>query len=321
MQTDTALRASTDAVTCFHPLAPEDAPVVAAMRAAASSHKGEINGPQARIPFDAMIGAAPAAADVKTAPGVVGGVRGWWCRPLAARPNARLLYVHGGGYVLGSARAFCNIVSQIAQRTRTDTFIPEYRLAPEHSFPAALDDVCAAYRGLAEGGPEAVAVAGESAGGGLVLALLSVAAQDTRAMPLPCGAAVISPWTDLALTGASYRDRADADPIFTRGSLGSLAGHYLQGQDATDPRASPLHGPLGGLPPIRIDVGEDEVLLDDSRRYAERARAAGVEVTLSVWAGMAHAFPSSVGKLAAAGQALDAIGTFLSQRLEARSMT
>ena len=317
MQTTTDPTTGADEATCVHPLAPQDAPVVAAMRAAAASHKGEINGPQARAPFDAMIGAAPAATDVRIEPGVVGGVPGWWCRPVAARPDARILYVHGGGYVLGSARAFCNLVSQIAQRTRTDTFIPEYRLAPEHPFPAAFSDVCAAYRGLGEGGPGAAAVAGESAGGGLVLALLQAAAQNPRVLPRAVGAAVISPWTDLALTGASYRTRADADPIHTRGSLGGLAGHYLQGQDATDPRASPLYGPLGGLPLVRIDVGEDKVLLDDSRRYAERARAAGSQVTLAVWAGMAHAFPSSVGKLAAAGEALDAIGAFLNGRLDA----
>lgn len=227
MQTNTALR-SARGETTHYPLAAEDAPVVAKMRAAAASHKGEINGPQAREPFDAMIGAAPAAPGVQTEPGTVGGVPGWWCRPAAARPGAHLLYVHGGGYVLGSARAFCNIVGQIAQRTRTDAFIPDYRLAPEHPFPAAFDDVCAAYRGLGEGGPGTVAVAGESAGGGLVLALL--AAINAAALPLPCGAAVISPWTDLALTGGSYLDRAEADPIHTRGSLGGLAGHYLQGQ-------------------------------------------------------------------------------------------
>ena len=264
-----------------------------------------------------MIAAAPAAADVEFEPGSVGGVPGWWCRPLRARPGARLLYVHGGGYVLGSAQAFCNFVSHVAQRTRTDTFIPDYRLSPEHPFPAALDDVCAAYNGLAEGVSGAIAVAGESAGGGLILALLSIVAQGPHGKRLPCAAAVFSPWTDLALSGASYHDRADADPIFTRSSMEATAAQYLHGHNAADPRASPLYSELGGLPPIRIDVGEDEVLLDDSRLYTDRARAAGNNVTLAVWGGMAHAFPFHVGKIAAAGQALDAIGSFLSEWIEA----
>ena len=303
--------------THIHPLNPKDAPVVAAMREATSAYKGRVNGPEARASFDAMIGAVPAAADVNIEPGNVGGVTGWWCRPRGARLDAQTLFVHGGGYVLGSARSFCNFVGHLARGTETDTFIPDYRLAPENPFPAAIDDVCAVYRGMTESDSKAVVLAGESAGGGLVLALLSIiGAQSINAMPMPRGAAVFSPWTDLALTGASYQNRADADPIFTRVSMEGVAAQYLQGAKATDPKASPLYSALRGLPSIRIDVGEDEVLLDDSRVYAERAHAAGTDVSLSVWVGMSHCFPFNIGRLAAAGQAVDAICRFLTTRID-----
>jgi acetyl esterase/lipase len=300
----------------IHPLSPEDAPAVAAMRQAASAHKGEALGPEARPMFDAMFAATPAAADVRVEAATIGGIAGFWLRPADARPGARILYLHGGGYVLGSAQALTSFAGQIATRVGADTFVPDYRLAPEHPFPAAIDDAVAAYRGLVAGGAERIVVAGDSAGGGLTLALLSILASDkTRGMVQPAGAAAISPWTDLALTGESFETRADADPIFTRGVLQAFAEMYLQGQDATNPKASPLHARLDDLPPIRIDVGDDEVLLADSIRYADLARAAGVEIKLSIWEGMPHVFQSSLGQFLAAEQSLDAIGDFLRQRL------
>ena len=300
----------------IQPLSPEDAPAVAAMRGAASAHKGEPLGPEARPMFDAMMAATPAAADVRIEPATVGGIAGFWLRLPNARPGARMLYIHGGGYVLGSAKALTNFAGQITARVGADTFVPEYRLAPEHPFPAAIDDAVAAYRGLVAEGAEPIVVVGDSAGGGLTLSLLSILAADkTKGTVQPVGAAVMSPWTDLALTGDSFETRAEADPIFTRGVLQGFADMYLQGQDATNPKASPLHAELNGLPPIRIDVGDDEVLLADSVRYADRARAAGVEVTLSVWEGMPHVFQSSLGRFLAAEQSVDAIGDFLRQRL------
>lgn len=146
------------------------------------------------------------------------------------------------------------------------------------------------------------------------MALLSILAAESGT-PQPLAAAVMSPFTDLALTGASIESRAEADPIFTRGVLAAFADFYLQGQSAVDPKASPLYAGLAGLPPIRIDVGDDELLLDDSRRYAERARAAGAEVTLSVWTGMPHVFQSGLGHFLAAEQSIDAIGAFLREWL------
>jgi epsilon-lactone hydrolase len=303
-------------MTIIQPLPPQDALPVAATRQAASAHKGEKLGPEARPVFDAMFAATPAAADVRVEPATVGGIPGFWLRPDRARPRAFILYVHGGGYVLGSAQAVTNFAGQIAARVGADTFVPDYRLAPEHPFPAAIDDIAAAYRGLVAEGAERIVIAGDSAGGGLTLALLSIlAAEKPKATLQPVGAAVMSPWTDLALTGASFQSRAEADPIFTRSVLQALAEAYLQGQDVTDPRASPLYAQLTDLPPIRIDVGDDEVLLDDSIRYADRARAAGVDVKLSAWTGMPHVFQSSLGRLLAAEQSLNAIGDFLRQRL------
>ncbi|MGA7972175.1 MAG: alpha/beta hydrolase [Pseudolabrys sp.] len=301
----------------IQPLSPEDAPAVAAVRQAASAHKGEKLGPEARPIFDAMFVATPAAADVRVEAATVGGIAGFWLRPANAQPGARMLYLHGGGYVLGSAQALTNFAGQIAARVGADTFVPDYRLAPEHPFPAAIDDAVAAYRGLVADGAERIVVAGDSAGGGLTLALLSILAADkTKGMVQPVGAAVMSPWTDLSLAGDSFDTRAEADPIFTRGVLRGFADMYLRGQDATNPKASPLYARLDGLPPIRIDVGDNEVLLADSIRYADRARAAGVKVTLSIWEGMAHVFQSSLGQFLAAERSVTAVGAFLSVRLD-----
>ena len=163
-------------MTIIQPLPPQDALPVAAMRQAALAHKGEKLGPEARPMFDAMFAATPAAAGVRTEPATVGGMPGFWLRPDRARARAFILYLHGGGYVLGSARAVTNFAGQIAARAGADTFVPNYRLAPEHPFPAAIDDVVAAYRGLVTEGAERIVIAGDSAGGGLT----SGAAVDPR---------------------------------------------------------------------------------------------------------------------------------------------
>jgi len=301
-------------MTAIQAFLPEDAPAMAAMREAAAPHKGEALGPAARPMLDTMIAATPATAGVVVEPGMVGGIAGFWCRPINAQRGARILYLHGGGYVLGSAQAFTNFVGQIAVRTGADTFVADYRLAPEHPFPAAMDDAVAAYLGLAASGTERIVVVGDSAGGGLTLALLSMLISETNILQ-PAGAAVMSPWTDLALTGASFRTRAEADPIFTHGALEAFASAYLQGHNATDPKASPLYGALKGLPPIRIDAGDDEVLLDDSIRYAAKARAAGSNVELVVWTGMPHVFQTSLGQFRAAEHSVAAICDFLRRRL------
>jgi epsilon-lactone hydrolase len=292
----------------------QDAPVVAAIREGARAQRGKVFGSLAREPFDKLKSGVQAAPAVKTESGTVGGVPGWWCRPEDPRPGARLLYLHGGCYVLGSAKAFCNQASHFAKLANVDTFIPDYRLAPEHAFPAAADDVVAVYRALIQQGTAKIVLVGDSAGGGLAVHLLATAAGE-KASQLR-GAVLMSPMVDLSLSGASMQERADADPIFTKEVLAAFVRDYLRGHDARDPKASPLFGPLGGLPPIRIDVGEDEILLDDSMRLADAVATAGGDVALSVWAGVAHSFQNGVGKLSAATRAVEAEGRFLADRLK-----
>jgi epsilon-lactone hydrolase len=235
--------------------------------------------------------------------------------PTQARKGAAILHLHGGWFNWGTASAFRNFVGHIARSARVDAFIPDYRLAPEHPFPAALEDAEASYRGLIDRGLKIV-LTGDSAGGNLALSLLSIAnAKAGSAGIVPRGAVVLSPVTDLALTGESFETRAEADPYFIRSQVASLVRSYPGESDPRNPLASPLYGDLAGLPPVRVHVGDDEVLLDDSRRYVERAVAAGVDARLDVWMGMPHGFVNGVGNLHAANQALRAIGAFLSERL------
>ncbi len=278
---------------------------MAELRTLVAPNKGKLQGPAARAPFDAIAGRVAAPAGVSFRPGTVGGVSGYWCTPEAVTPGAVLLHLHGGWFTWGSAHAFRHLVGQIAKRVGVEAFVPDYRLAPEHPFPAGRDDARACYLALAEAGTRRVAVTGDSAGGCLAL-LLAASVQ-----PAPVAVATLSPVTDLALAGASWDSRAEADPYFTRSQAEGLIRGYIGSLDPADPVASPLFGDLTGLPPIRIHVGEDEVLLDDARRYAERAAAAGADVAVDVWEGMAHGFASAVGRLIAAEQALDAIGGFL----------
>ena len=274
-------------------------------------------GPEARPGFDALTSKTPAADGVTTEAAAVGGIRGWWCRPVDAMAGAAVLYLHGGAYVLGSAAAYRNFGGQLATRTKAATFVADYGLAPEQPFPAAIEDAQAAYRGLAAAGFTRIALAGDSAGGGLALALLSVLTANAQAGhgPKPVAAAVMSPWADLALTGDSLRTQASADPLLTRDSLASAARIYLREHDPRDPRASALYANLAGSPPVCLHVGEAEVLLDDSRRYAEAIETAGGSADLHVWQGMVHVFPANLGFLRAAPEALDLIGAFLHRHL------
>jgi len=298
-----------------HSLSEKDREAVAAMRKEVAPFKGKMSEPSARPPFDEVMEHTPDARGVTYEKRAVGGVPGISCTPQGARPGAKILYLHGGAYVLGSANAYRHFAGQIAARAKAAVFVADYRLAPEHRFPAALDDARAAYRGLVEGGARKIAIVGDSAGGGLALALLSIVQSESVA---PVAAVVMSPWTDLALTGGSLEDRADDDPLLTKEMLSKTAASYLDGHDPRDPLASPLYGALAGRPPIQLHVGASEVLLDDTRRYAERARAAGAEAVAHLWEGMTHVFPSSVGTLEAAEKALSLMATFLDERLGAR---
>jgi monoterpene epsilon-lactone hydrolase len=287
-----------------------------AIRPQIEPFKGTMTGPEARVPYDAIIAQVQAPPGVAYEAGEVGGIPGIWCRPEVATPGNSLLFLHGGAYIFGSPLAYQSLAGQIAARANAVAFIPEYRLAPEAPFPAAWEDAWTAYRGLIDLGARSIALVGDSAGGGLALAMLADGQipDQVKASVNPTAIVAFSPWTDLAMTGPSVRERADEDPMLTPEMLEITAATYLQGHDPRDPHASPLYGSFAGLPPTQIHVGTSEILLDDSLRYMSRAREAGVDVTAHVWEGMPHVFPTSVGTLEAAGEALDLVGDFLRER-------
>lgn len=245
----------------------------------------------------AMASLAGVFEGIPTPPGVAqdpvdaGGVPGFWFRPPEARPTAAILYLHGGGYVMGSVATHRSLIARLALATGVSVLALDYRLAPEHPFPAAIDDVDAAYRWLRAAGlsPERIVFAGDSAGGGLVLGSL-VALRD-RGVPLPAAAIVLSPLADLELTGGSTRRGID-DPMVDIAGTRLMAAAYLKGgTNPRDPRASAIHADYRGFPPLLIEVGTREILLDDALRVAERARAAGVDVELVVADGLTHVWP------------------------------
>jgi len=309
-------------VVVIHPLDPEDASIISRIRTAARPQKGVPWRIEARKPYDALLEGVSPRDDVTFEPGTVGGVPGLWIHPASSRSGEAILHFHGGWFHAGSARAYRHLVGHIAARAGARAFVPDYRLAPEHPFPAAVDDVLATYRGMDDRGIRRIAITGDSAGGNLALVLAAcVAGKEVSAKAILVGAAAFSPVTDLTLSGATYETRAEADLYFTRPQVAELVRSYLGSVDANDPLASPLQGRLPGLPPIRIHVGDDEVLLDDSRRYVDRAIAAGVDARLDVWTGMPHGFVAIIGAVKAAAQALDASGLFLSERLHAPHQT
>ncbi len=253
----------------------------------------------------------PVAPDVAVETIDAAGVAAEWLAPTGARANAALLYLHGGGYVIGSPRSHRHVAAALGCAAGTSVLLPEYRLAPEHRFPAAVDDAVTAYRWLLARGidPARIVIAGDSAGGGLTIALL-VALRDA-AVRLPAAAVCISPWVDMTCAGKSYDTLAAADPIVQKARVLEMADLYLASADATHPLASPVFADLTGLPPLFVQVGSDEVLLDDAVALVDRARAAGVVATLEVWPEMIHVWHWFLSFLDEAPAAIDAIGAFV----------
>jgi len=225
-----------------------------------------------------------------------------------------LLYLHGGAFALGSINTSREWVARLVRATKMRALAINYRLAPEHPYPAALDDATTAYLWLLKEGiePSRIILAGDSAGGGLALSTL--VGQRDAGHPLPAGAVCISPWTDLALTGDSIQDKAQIDPILSPGDLDMYAGYYAGEYERTWPLLSPLYADLQGLPPLLIQVGTDEILLDDAVRCASKARKTGVDVTLETWDGMFHVF-QMFPFLPETKRAVESIAKFVSQRL------
>jgi len=242
------------------------------------------------------------------------GVPAEWVAAAGVGDGRALLYLHGGAYQIGSPGTLRHLVARLSGVAQARALSVDYRLAPEYPFPAAVDDAVAAYRWLlAEGtDPATIAVAGDSAGGGLALGTL-VALRDAGE-PMPAAAVLLSPWTDLALTGESLRTRASVDVMVKPGSMHQTAAFYLAGEDPRHPYASPLYANLRGLPPLLIQVGDAEVILDDSTRVAARAREAGIDVTLEVWDEMPHVFHAFAGLLPESDQAIERIGEWLQHR-------
>jgi acetyl esterase/lipase len=244
-----------------------------------------------------------------------GGVPAEWVVPAASGDRRVLLYFHGGAYQMGSPATLRHLVALLAAAANARALSVDYRLAPEHPFPAAVDDAVAAYRWLLATGsdPAQIIVAGDSAGGGLALGSL-VALRDAGE-PMPAAAVLLSPWTDLALTGESLTTRADVEMMIKPAGMPETAGLYLAGADSRHPYASPLYADLTGLPPLLIHVGDAEVIRDDSTRLAVKARAAGVPVTIEVWDEMPHVFLAFAGFLPEADHAIEQIGGWLAERL------
>ena len=253
----------------------------------------------------------PIPADVKIERVSAPAAPAEWLRPPSAVAGRVVLYLHGGGYVIGSPRSHRHLAAAIASAGAASALLLDYRLAPEHPFPAAVDDAVAAYRWLLDQGiaPGHIVIAGDSAGGGLTVATL-LALRDVSG-PLPAGGVCISPWVDLTCSGASYRTKAEVDPIVTSGPIEEMARAYLGDRDRRTPLASPLFADLRGLPPLLIHVGSDEMLLDDAIQLSERARQAGVTATLEVWDRMIHVWHWFLPMLEEAESAVASIGRFI----------
>ena len=238
-----------------------------------------------------------------------------WLRPPSAEPGRVVLYLHGGGYVIGSPRSHRHLAAAIAAAAGASALLLEYRCAPESPFPAAVDDAVAAYRWLLDQGISAggLVIAGDSAGGGLTVATL-LALRD-GGVPLPAAGVCISPWVDLTCSGASYSTKAASDPIVKKAGVEEMARAYLGMADRRTPLAAPLFADLRGLPPLLIQVGSEEVLLDDATQLAERARAAGVDTTLEVWDQMVHVWHWFLPLLDEAEEAIGTIGRFARARM------
>ncbi len=230
-----------------------------------------------------------------------------WIEPPSVQQHRVILYLHGGGYCIGSPNTHRSLLARLCEASSARGLLVDYRLAPTYKFPAAVEDALDSYQWLLGQGidPKSIVIAGDSAGGGLAISTC-MALRDASA-PLPAAIVAMSPWTDLALTGWSMLTLANHDPMLDMKSLSIMSRHYLQGKKPTEPLASPLYGDFKGMPPMLIHVGSNEVLRDDSTRLSQKAEAAGVDISVEVWGGMTHVFqfypnlPEAKGSIARLG--------------------
>jgi len=265
--------------------------------------------------LEAMFGKLSLDPDVRIEKITIEGIPGEWVTAPNAVGNRVFLYLHGGGYCLGSCNTHRNMGVKLSRATATRVLVIEYRLAPEHPFPAAVEDAVSAYRWLISSGfaPERIVVGGDSAGGGLTMAML-ITLRDAGD-PLPAAVVLMSPWTDMEGTGESMKTRAEFDPWLKPEELPAMAALYIRDLDPRHPLVSPIYADLQGLPPMLVHVGHDEILLDDSVRLVERARAAGVDVTFKIWENMWHVFQGFAEKVPEGRQAIKEIGDYVAGKL------
>jgi len=258
------------------------------------------------------------AFKVSVEPTTVNGLYAEWLKPSEPAVGKMLLYIHGGAYVVGSCRTHRQMVSHIARAAGISALLPEYRLAPEHPFPAAIEDLVGVYRSLLDEGFSAgdIFIAGDSAGGGLTVAtLLSLR---HAGLPLPAAAVLLSPYLDVTASGESATTRAERDPYFEAKDMSVVVDNYCPDEaDLRNPLVSPVFANVAGLPPTLIQVGDDEILLSDSTRFAEKMRDAGLDVDIEIWPNMWHVFQLFIGKMPESRRAIRRIGVYLKSRMQA----
>ncbi len=291
--------------------------IVAAMRAsmgaAVSPAEGPLDVETLRSSIEQMMGAAQPPEGTRTSALRAGGVDAEWIDFDGADGERAILYLHGGGYVVGSIASHRALCARIAMAAGVRALIIDYRLGPEHPFPAAVEDAAAAYRHMLEEGlaPEQIAIGGDSAGGGLTFATL--VALKEAGLPLPGSGFALSPWVDLEGLGESMETRVESDPMVRRAGLRMMADLYLGGADPRSPLAAPLYADLSGLPPVLIQVGTAECLLDDAVRIAEALRAAGCRVELEAFEDLIHVFQAFAPAVPEAVEAIEKIGAFVAR--------
>jgi monoterpene epsilon-lactone hydrolase len=284
---------------------------IAAIRAMLTSRPRPSGTAERRQRLDDFGRALGAPADARLEPVEIAGVPAEWSTTPGADARRAVLYLHGGGYLAGSIVSHRYVAVEIGRAARARTLSLGYRLAPEHPYPAQLEDALAAWRYLRDQGlaPESIAVGGDSAGANLALALM--VALHAGSLGSPCCGWLISPWSDLTASGATMRTKAAVDPMIQQAYLLGLARDFAGGKDLADPLISPQFAALAGLPPLLIQVGSEETLLDDAVTLAGRAGAAGVAATLEIWPEMIHAFPMFYPRVAASRRATAAAGAFI----------
>jgi monoterpene epsilon-lactone hydrolase len=289
---------------------------VDAIRTLLRSQPRPVGWTERRARLDAIGTTTPIGADIRLEPITANGVAAEWSLAPGSDPSRVLTFFHGGGYCSGSIVSHRTMVTEVGRAAGVRTLAVGYRLAPEHPFPAALEDALAAYDFLLDQGIAAdrIAIGGDSAGGGLTLATMTSLRDAGK--PLPGAGWLVSPWVDLQMTGASMTAKADVDPLIQKSYLEELASAYLAGTDPADPRVSPLRANLTGLPPLLIQVGSAETLLDDAVRITRRAGAADVPVTLEIFPHMIHAWHLWAAQLSSGRRAIAAAGAFIRSHLE-----